>query len=160
MTDPKIREEALRFMQRNKIGVVTTISTISGSSEPQAATVICLVDDSFNIYFATMTLLRKFKNIEKNNNIGIVIGTDHNFPLCVQAQGKAEIIKDPKDVMIDFFQKHINLLEGLPTPEWMPLIKMKETEMAVVKIKPYWLRWMNLDVKNAGKEMFYQIIPS
>lgn len=156
MVDSKVREEALKFMQQNKIAVV---STIGENNEPQAATVICLVDDSFNIYFATMTVSRKFKNIEKNGDVGIVIGTDPDLPLCVQAQGKTEIIKDMKDVMIQYFSKRINLMEGFPTPEWMPLIKMKGTDFVVVKIKPYWLRWMNMDITNTGKEMYYQIIP-
>jgi nitroimidazol reductase NimA-like FMN-containing flavoprotein (pyridoxamine 5'-phosphate oxidase superfamily) len=68
-----LRNDVLKFLQKNKVAVVATASK---DGIPEAATITYLFDDDFNFYFITRKQSQKLINLRKNPNVALVIGTD------------------------------------------------------------------------------------
>lgn len=149
-----VRRDALKFLQKHKVAV---LATVSENGEPQAATVTCVVDDDFNLYFITRKGTRKFTNIVRDPKVALVIGTEENMPATVQMHGKAEILTDPLHYMIMFMDRQTNIEEAV----WWPLLKRGDKDFAYIKVVPTWLRWLNMDVTGypeTAQEDYHEII--
>ncbi len=147
-----VKEEALKFLKENKVGV---FSTISSEGEPQSAAVFYIIDNDFNFYFATGRESRKFKNIEKNNKVSFVVGVGPDF-VTVQGWGTAEVTNEK--TLIFKLMAHI----GVDAVKAWPLFALPHMALVMVKVTPKFLRFLNLDVKKYPKtyrEAFYKIIP-
>ena len=76
------KQEILKFLKEKELAVV---STVSAASKPESATVIYFIDDELNFYFVTRRNTRKFENLQLNNNVAIVVGTEL-MPVTVQIE--------------------------------------------------------------------------
>ena len=151
----QVKKDVLEFLQRNKTAVVATASL---EGQPQAATITYVIDDSFDIYFVTKKSSQKFFNISNNPNVAVVVGTDPGTIATVQMQGVAQIIEDQKHFMIRYLATTIDIAK----PEWWPLSRMPGSDFVLIRIKPTWLSWLNLDKSeypDTYREDYQQIIP-
>ena len=80
-----MRAELLSFLQRHRLGV---LSTVSASGDPEAAVVGVAVTPELEIIFDTLDSTRKCKNLRKRPHIAFVIGWDEE--ITVQYEGIAD----------------------------------------------------------------------
>lgn len=149
------RKEVLKFLQRNKVAV---LATISPEGEPQPATVTHLMDNDFTFYCVAKSDSRKVRNIKKNPRVGIVVGTDPNVPITVQMQGNATIISNPNHYIITHLKNKMNPEEA----QWLPLLKSPKGDHEFIKVDIDWMRLLNLDgagYSETANQDFQQIIP-
>lgn len=135
-----IRKEALEFLYNNPTAVVATV----GNGMPFASTVYYIIDESFNMYFATEIDTNKYKNILANGKASYVVGTGPSH-ISITGQGTAHEIKGEEreavfDRILDLMLRHH--IKRTPVDE---MVKAKEKKLAVFKITPQKLTFMNLD---------------
>ena len=155
----EVRERARQFLRENNLAVIATVTT-NAESRPEAAVIHYFTDDLFNFYFITRRHTRKFKNLQLNPHIAIVVGTTL-MPHTIQMEGVAELLKE-KEELLDF-QRRIqlrpelhNLYLGAFSGSVFP--KIRGLDFAVFRVKIKWLRWMDLDEETLD-EKYHQILP-
>src|SRR5688572_25007525 len=102
MVNQDLKIKFTEFLRDRSIAV---ISTVSESGQPMAATIYFTSDENFNFFFMTKNFSRKYKNLETNPLVALVVGAE-NEPVTVQIQGKAEKITDAEE-----FRKRLDELE-------------------------------------------------
>lgn len=111
------------FLQKQD---VARIATVSEKGWPQVTPVVHLYHDG-RVYFITDFETRKYKNIRKNNRVGVAIDVYTRQPASVIIQGRAEIVEKGKEfVEIEklFEQRHA-YYKANPVKEGdAPLIKI------------------------------------
>lgn len=148
----KLKRQALEFLKNKEIAV---ISTLSENNEPTTATILFSVDDDFNFYFITRRQTRKFKNLQKNKGVAIVVGTELE-PGTIQMQGEAQLLEgNETEKFFGEMSKNkkdlLNLYSG-------PFLSISGIDFAIFKVKINWMRYLRLDLEEM-KEEYYQIIP-
>lgn len=143
-------EEILDFLKKNVLAVV---STVSSNNEPEAATVLYMIDDDLNFYFITRRDTRKVENLAINKNIAIVVGTELS-PITIQANGEAELL-DKKELP-EFIGK-LSKRKNVEELYYGPFLNIPGIDFAVFKVKLKWLRGLCLN-SETKKEEFFQII--
>lgn len=152
----KVTQQALEFLKEHDAAV---LATVSPEGEPQAATVYYAVDDDFTFYFVTTTNSKKYRNLEQNPRVAVVVGVGPE-PITVQIGGKAELVEHygRSDTAERIYNK-ISLEES----RYWPIARLPDTgEFRVYKVVPEWLTFLNLDIEHhpqTYQEAFYQIIP-
>lgn len=153
-TEKVLKEKALEFLKKQEIIV---ISTIAASGEPQSSVVNVVVDDEFNLYFATRESSRKFQNIAHDPRVSIVVGFDPKHLSTIQMQGIAEVsTKDRISIGMSLVEK-----TAREKNNWWPLVKMAGLDFVIIKVKINWMRWLDFDITlKTGdyKEYFHQVI--
>jgi general stress protein 26 len=152
MVDQIIKQKATQYLRSKFVAV---ISTVSQNNQPESATVYFDVDENFNFYIMTKQFTRKYKNIQQNQQVALVIGTD-NEPATVQVQGKAEEISDSQE-----FDKRLeSIKQRFFQNEYVaPLFQLQseKNEVVLFKIVPSWIRWLDLRGENTNGE-FIQLL--
>ncbi len=128
-----MKEAVLAFLQgRNPKVCVLATASLQGKTE--AALVGFAIKDNLTIIVNTEQASRKYKNIEKNPNVSLVIGwgfTENN----VQIDALAKVIHDPKEIEQTehfFYQQN-------------PDAKQFKTETTTfIELKPTWLRLIDI----------------
>ncbi len=148
-----IKESVLEFLKENETAV---ISTASPEGEPRAATVYYIVDDDFNIYFATGRETDKFKNLQYNKRAAFVVGTG---PAVITVQGGGRVeeldgdsLKEKGEIGGKLYFKALK--------EW-PVLKLPHAGISFFKIIPDRIKFLNLDSvghSETYKEGYYQIL--
>lgn len=139
----KVKQEAVQFLKRNKTMVVATASE---DGEPECATVFYTTDDDLNFYFLTSTESQKVKNLKNNKRIAFTIGTGPKI-ITVQGKGVVEaVIKGEKQFMLRLGRKF-----GLEISKLWPVAFLPHAGRVLIKIKPTWLRFLNLEEKELRK---------
>lgn len=147
----KLKNNAIEFLHSKKLAVV---STLTEDNEPQGATVFYVVDDNLDFYFVTRKQTRKFKNIQNNPKVGIVVGAEL-APATIQIQGKAELLENSEVEKVvkgmlgkfDFIETYLG-----------PFISIPGMDFAVFRVKINWMRYLYFDFKKMS-ENYCQIIP-
>jgi general stress protein 26 len=80
------------------------ISSIGANGFPESATVGFSEDETFNIVLGTSKLSRKAQNIQDNQKVSVVIGTDFSKRQTVQLEGNASILSG--DELISYQEVH------------------------------------------------------
>lgn len=125
------KAEILKFISKHKLAV---IATINKEGRPEAAVIeFCELED-FSVVIDTFRNSRKYKNIQNNKEVALVIGWDDDK--TVQIEGSAVEITEPllKGVKKKFFTKNPEAKKWGNNPE-----------IAYVLIKPNWLRYTDLN---------------
>ena len=148
----ELKKQALEFLKNKEVAV---ISTLSENNEPSVATILFSVDDDFNFYFITRRQTRKFKNLQINKTIAIVVGTELE-PGTIQMQGEVQLLKGNEvENFIGEMSKNkkdlLNLYSG-------PFLSISGIDFAIFKVKINWMRYLRLDLEEM-KEEYHQIIP-
>ena len=152
MDSGEARQKALNFL-RSK--VVTVIATVNQDGHPMAATVYFAVDDDFTFYFMTKVSTHKFLNLQNNQHVAMVVGTE-NIPTTVQIEGQAEKLEQMDKKLIAQDKVARNSLEGAYGP---PLNKLPVDELAVFQVKPTFIKFMDQTDQSGRYNQPVQIIP-
>ena len=72
MITDEVRERILNFMRQHKLTVISTVD--NESNRPEAACIAFAEKDNLELIFGTSNESRKYKNLQKNQNVSFVIG--------------------------------------------------------------------------------------
>lgn len=119
------------------------LSTVSSTNDPEAAVIKFAITHNFEIIFNTYNTYRKYKNMQGNPNIAIVIGGEKG--ITVQYEGKAQELqqKEFEKYTTLFYQKH-----GKGPWHTHPQTRF-------FKIMPIWLRYS--DVRDFKKREIVEV---
>lgn len=131
--NPKV----LKFLQEHFIMSIA----VSLNNKPSSSILLYYVDSDFNFYFATHSDSFKAKILLQNPLISLSIW-EHN-QMLIQADGKATEITDDSQ-RIEIMDK---LAESASKDKnfWPPLFRIQGKGYSVFKIKPTWLRKLDLE---------------
>ena len=134
------KKEIFQFIQQHDLGV---LSTVSLTHAPEAAVIKFTITPKFEIIFNTYNTYRKYKNLQKNSKVALVVGGEQG--ITVQYEGNAMELKGPElqKYMTLFHQKH-------PKSQWHT-----HPETRFFKIIPTWLRYS--DVRDFEKRKIIEI---
>ncbi len=140
------KEACRNFLEKNEYAVLATVGR-DGSVE--AATLMYIIDDAWNIYICTRTHTEKVKNLKEHQSVAMVIGFGPH-PQGVQIRGIAERLEGEKaDArMVDFMVQR--------TGYYTTFLKFEGLDFEVYKITPKHIRWISVDSNN-DKEIFTEI---
>ena len=137
-------EEVLNFLKDNFIMSVATVS----DNKPAASVMLYAVDDDFTMYMATHIDSYKSKNLIANPKIGISIWEKEK--MLVQIDAVVEKIESEVDV-----ESTLNKLAESASKEddfWPPVFRIKGGDYIVFRIKPYWIRALDLNQNTLRQE--------
>jgi nitroimidazol reductase NimA-like FMN-containing flavoprotein (pyridoxamine 5'-phosphate oxidase superfamily) len=131
-----LRNEVLTFLKNQFIMSVA----VSDENKPSASVLLYYVDDDFTFYFATHTDSYKAKALKKNPLISMAIWK-HN-EMLVQCDGSVSEVSSENEKLgiIDKLANSTNKGDDF----WPPLLRIKGSDYVVFKIKPTWLRKLDL----------------
>ncbi len=154
MTKEALQDEARKFLDEQVTAVLATVSIMD---KPRAATMYFYTDNDFNFYFLTARDSHKLKNIEKNNNVAIVVGFGPQST-TVQAGGTAETNLDFNEEFIDKVFKKTEF----HNPDQWPVLRLEKTGLVMIKVTPTWMTFLNFE-KHVEPDMqdhhIYTLIP-
>lgn len=119
------------------------LSTVSSANLPEAAVIKFAITNNFELIFNTYNTYRKYKNMQSNPRVAIVIGGEKG--ITVQYEGKAIELKgkELEKYMTIFHQKHSK-------SNWHT-----HPQTRFFKIVPIWLRYS--DVRDFEKREMVEI---
>jgi hypothetical protein len=125
------REELLRFLQKNRLGV---ISTTSDTGDPQSALVGIAVTDRFEIVFDTLGRTRKCQNLRNHPKTSVVVGWEQE--ITVQYEGIADEPTGPE-------LERLKAVYFAVYPECMS--HQNWEGITYVRIRPTWIRYSDFN---------------
>jgi pyridoxine/pyridoxamine 5'-phosphate oxidase len=134
------KQKILDFIKSKKLAV---ISTINSGEKPQSAVVAFSETKNLEIIFGTFSTTRKYKNLQENKNVSIVIGWDEAENITVQYEGTAEEVKGKELETC----REIQLKKNPSSRKYA-----YEKEQRYFKIKPTWIRYS--DFSKEPEEIF------
>jgi len=125
------KEEIYEFIRSHDLAVVATINP---DGKPQAAVVEFGEFPDLTITIDTLKTSRKYKNLQGNTSVAVVIGWEENK--TVQMDGMAEELQGDKlaQAKENYFAKNPRAKKWADKPE-----------IAYFAIKPYWIRYSDLN---------------
>ena len=127
--------EAYDFPSRQNLGV---ISTVSEHGTPEAALVNYGMTESLELILETLQTSRKYKNLYRNPDMAMVMGTGKECLTC-QYEG---VMSWPSDAalrgLLDVY--FVARPEGLLRRSWPDLVYLL--------VRPTWIRISNYDLMN------------
>lgn len=129
MTEREKKDTILSFLKENKLAVLSTVD----NNKPESAVIFFSETEDLGIIFDTFNTYRKYRNLEDNQNVSLVIGWDNE--ITVQYEGVAKELQGRE---IDEGVKiHLNKL-----PHMAKWYEMEQTRY--FQIRPKWIRYANL----------------
>lgn len=122
------RQKIIAFLKSKDFCVLSTASPVGN---PESAVMAYAVQDDFSFFIHTEPQTRKYKNIQKNNKVSLVIGGWNNDP-SVQIDGLISELDQ------EWGQKARNYVLGLH-PEWKDYFNSPDGKW--FEIKALWLRY-------------------
>ncbi len=101
--------------------------------KPQSAVVAFTELEDFALVFGTKNFTRKFRNIEANPNVSLVVGWDE--AVTIQLEGTTELLEGAE--MTRCQKKHVQKHPGSERYANMP-------EQRYFKIAPRWIRYTDI----------------
>lgn len=86
MTTQEAKKRISDFMKQNTLTVISTVDI--ENNKPESAVIAFAENESLEIIFGTSNKTRKYRNLQKNQNVSFVIGWDANTG-TVQYEGIA-----------------------------------------------------------------------
>ncbi|MEK7134613.1 MAG: pyridoxamine 5'-phosphate oxidase family protein [Patescibacteria group bacterium] len=136
MEDNIKKETIRRLINQSKLAVLSTV-TLENISE--SAVVEISARDNLELIFDTLPTFRKYKNLNNNQNVSVVIGWE---PATIQYEGIATELTG--DVLEEYKQIHF-----MKFPE---AVKFEKLGIKFFKIIPRWIRYT--DVSRQPWEIF------
>lgn len=122
--------------------VLCTVATLNADGKPEAAYVGYSQTDDLKLYFGTSNQTRKYKNLQANQNVAIVIA---DFEGEVQYEGVAIEVTDPTH-RAEVEARHI---EKVPNAKNF----LNDSNQAYFEITPTWIRFIQHTEGNKVTEM-------
>src|SRR5687768_15124123 len=126
-------DDVLRFVKKHTLAV---ISTVDEKNKPQAAVVEFGELNDLTIIIDTLKTSRKYKNLQNNKNVAIVIGWDQNKTVQIDGLAKELSAKELEGAKEAYFAKNPRAKKWANKPD-----------IAYFAIKPYWVRYSDLNQK-------------
>ena len=124
------KQDILDFIKSHRLAVV---STASKDGKPEAAIVEFGELDDLTIIIDTLTTSRKYKNLQTNKNVAIVIGWDNDITVQIDATAN-ELSGDDLSVAKEaYFAKNSRAKKWETRPD-----------IAYFAFKPKWIRYSNV----------------
>jgi nitroimidazol reductase NimA-like FMN-containing flavoprotein (pyridoxamine 5'-phosphate oxidase superfamily) len=123
------------------------LATVSGD-QPGVSVLLYTIDDNLNFYFGTHSDSYKVKSLNQNPKVSLVVWEFGKIQ--VQVNGVSEIIESKEeqnnilDKLADAATKDINF--------WPPLFRIKGGEYTIIKIRPEWMRVLDLSTNSVRQE--------
>lgn len=136
INDAKNRSDATAFLKRNFVMALAT----SNAEKPAVAPVVYVIDEELDFYFVAYRMSYKAQNLIKNPYCSFTVW--ELLKMSVQGAGEASIVEDEKqqewvmDAFADAATKDPNF--------WAPIFRIKGGDYCIFKIKPTWLRALDL----------------
>ncbi len=127
------KDKILNFIKKQNLCV---ISTSNKNGKPESAVVAFSETDNLELIFGTFYTTRKYKNLQGNKNVSVVIGWDADVGITVQYEGVAEEMKGRE---LDSC-RDINLKKNPYSKKYA-----FEKEQRYFKIKPKWIRYSDFE---------------
>lgn len=123
--------DVLKFIKKHELMM---LATVNADGEPQAAVVEFGELDELTIIFDTLTTSRKYKNLQANSSVALVIGWDEN--ITVQIDGIAHELSGSELAAAKqaYFAKNPRAQKWETRPN-----------VAYFAIKPSWVRYSDLN---------------
>lgn len=123
----------LGFIKRHKIAI---LSTTGGNNQPEAAAIEFGETEELEIIFDTLAPYRKYKNLQNNKMVALVVGWDND--ITVQYEGNAmELAGQEKEKYQQMY-----FAKNPETKRWS-----QNPEIRYFKVTPTWIRYSDLSVK-------------
>jgi general stress protein 26 len=129
------RQELLMMMRAHRYGIQASVSS---TVSPQAAVVGFIVTDDFELFFDTLDMTRKMRNLRQNPKIAFVIGgTIEPDERTVQYEGIAD---EPKGFELErlktiYFHR---FPDGPERQTWPGLV--------YIRARPLWIRYSDFNL--------------
>ena len=143
MTDPKVKNDLLQFLQSHD---VATLATIKPDGMPHLTTLYILADDDLHFYFLTKNETTKFRNLGENQKVALLI-TDVATLQTVQIEGTAKEVSYTTDYKKQM-DEYTKMLENTKK-DWakIPINHLPNSGYySFIRVSPSWIRWS--DFKN------------
>lgn len=130
------RQKTTKFLTENFVmNLATTFE-----DEPSVAPVIYVIDGELNFYFVTSRMSRKSQQLIQNPNCSLTVW--QFLEMSVQANGIASLVEDDakKEWVIEAFGDAATKDPNF----WAPIFRISRGDYCVFKIKPTWLRTLDL----------------
>lgn len=125
------KKDILDFIRKHKLAV---LSTVTPDNKSQSAVLEFGETDDLKLIFDMFTSSRKYKNLQKNKNVSVVIGWDDN--ITVQYEGLAEELQGEKAKKY----KEAYWKKNPQAKRWE-----KREGITYVKVTPKWIRYSDLN---------------
>lgn len=131
MENDEKKKSILDFIKKHRLAV---LATTSPENKPEAAVIEFSEKDNFELIFDTFSTFRKYKNIQLNSDVAVVIGRDD---ITVQYEG--EVVELKGDELKEYQKIHITKL-----PDSSKFVEMEDIKF--FKIIPKWIRYTDVSV--------------
>lgn len=138
------KEEVRNFLKTQYLMQIAT----ADNDQPGVSVMLYTIDDDLNFYFGTHKDSYKIKNLLKNPKISLVVWKFGEIQ--VQANGTTTPLEDPNEQI-----KIMDQLADSATKDtdfWPPLFRIKGDDYIIMKIKPNWMRVLDLTNNTVRQE--------
>ncbi len=140
------KKSAAAFLLRYSVGV---LATTAEQYQVHASTIYYIADKDLNIYFLTSTESRKFAALRAHPQVAFVVSTPE-VPQTLQIEGMAmdmtleQGAQEKKEELMQLLEKNKQF--------YPPLSKLNPTSVAVVWVRPTWVRWADYAFEEVGAQ--------
>jgi general stress protein 26 len=130
------KQELLTFLRSTFIMSIA----VSENDKPTSSILLYYVDDELNFYFATHTDSYKTKKLLHNPVLSLSVWKPNE--MLIQADGTTEVVTEPTEKLhiVDMLAESAGKGEDF----WPPLFRIGGEDYIVFKIKPTWIRKLDL----------------
>lgn len=153
MTEIDTKTQAHSFLAHNTFG---SLATVSKEGTPRVRSLYYATDDTFAVYFVTLTGTRKVEDLAHNTSAAFVV-SDENTPATLQIEGSVENITDTA-VLNETVH---NILATLMKKgeHFAPVTHMDTARVEFYKLTPTWVRFGNFVIGEGNSEVFSDVLP-
>lgn len=126
----KDKQCILEFLRSRPLAVISTVDEATG--QPEAALIAFAERTNLELIFQTFTNTRKYRNLQHNNRVALVIGWNDDY-ITLQYEGWASQVAETK---IAAYKKEF-LAKGTPSTEAF----LDNPKSRLFKIQPTWIAY-------------------
>lgn len=124
-------KDILKFIKKHNLAA---IATVAEGGRPEAAVVEFGELDDLTIIIDTINTSRKYKNLQSKTDVALVIGWDDNITVQIEGRAKELSGEELEKAKQAYFAKNPRAKKWGNKPE-----------VAYFAIKPYWMRYSDLN---------------
>jgi uncharacterized pyridoxamine 5'-phosphate oxidase family protein len=146
------KQAALEFLTKHSLGA---LSTVSPDGKPRSRTVYFVSDDSFSVYFLTLSGTRKVEDLEHNAHAAFVVSSE-DAPKTLQIEGTIENITETE--VISPLTSALIAKTQERGPFFAPLVHLDSGKALLYRLTPTWVRFGDF-TDGMGSEASFTEIP-
>lgn len=144
ITYEKIKSDMINFLKEKFVMELATCK----DNMPAVAPMVYVIDEDLNFYFVTYTHTLKAQNLVANPQCSFVVW--EFLKMSIQASGIASIVEDEvkKAWVVEAFADAATKDPNF----WAPIFRIKRGDYVIFKIKPTWMRVLDLTHSTVRQE--------